>query len=995
MEDPNRRFADEAQGHLSTLEAGFMRLERTGSGDLAEMFRAAHSLKTIAGALDRPAAATVAHALEELLALARDFRLPAGRYPSDVSLSAVDTIRRLLGAPAGEPPPQDLLDGLRKAASLAGPTSDELPPVPPEILSVLTEYQRERLRTYWAGGGPIFAVLARYRKSEFYSGAKALSDRLRKRGELLSLTAYASTSEGFDMAFVAILATDSLDGAALDGLTGQLSVRNLRLEPAQMPADAPRPATPPEAAVPKQVPAKSAGPSLAAPAPEVDDISRDPRFAALQANFLGSIPDRMDAFAQRLLDLERSPSDRDALDELFRHGHSLKGAGGTFQYPAITVLGHAMESILDGLRRGRLQASPPLMGLLLSSADAVREVAQRYKQGGLPADFRHAIVDSLEAAARGEVAAQPAPAVSAPVLPAHDSVRVGLDRIDHLINAASELTLLKSQRAARVRHTDDLVRGLKSTMRRWRAEQEELELSSQPGPRRALDWIGASLDQMERTVQQLQTMVDDAGREAAQIGRTAEDLASSLLSLRMLPLANLFAGLPRLVRDVARSLGKEVDVELAGADTEVDRRVLEELSDPLIHLVRNSLDHGLETPRERLKAGKPERGTLRLSATPQGGQVAIRVEDDGRGLDVPAIRRKAVAAGILSADEAAAMSDRQAGQLIFRPGFTTREQVTAISGRGVGTDVVLATVRRLRGIVDVDFVPGKGTSFTLTVPLTMAVMQALRVRVGDEHYLIPALAVVEATRVDATRVELLDRSAVFEHRGSTLPIVALGPILETAASGRAGAPLELVVVGAAERRLALAVDELVREETVVVEDCGRLVPSLPLVAGATISEDGRVVPVLDVPGIVHRATTARASAVLPPRPMGAERARPSSTVLVVDDVMTTREMLRGLVELAGYRVVAAESATAALAALRESPVDLVLADVEMPGMDGLELLERIRSDERVARLPVVLVTGLASDELRRRGLLAGATAYLVKGQFDQKDLLRLIEREVG
>ncbi|MBI2943641.1 MAG: Hpt domain-containing protein [Candidatus Wallbacteria bacterium] len=994
MEDPNSRFADEAQGHLSTLEAGFMRLERTGSGDLAEMFRAAHSLKTIAGALERPAAATVAHALEELLALARDFRLPAGRYPSDVSLSAVDAVRRLLGAPPGEPPPQELLDGLRKAASLAGPTSDEMPPVPPEILSVLTEYQRERLRTYWAGGGPIFAVLARYRKSEFYSGAKALSDRLRKRGELLSLTAYASAAEGLDMAFVAILATDSLDVAALEGLTGQLSVRNLRLEPAQMPGDAPRPAPPSEAAPSKQAPAP-AGHTAAPPAPEADDISRDPRFAALQANFLGSIPDRMDAFAQRLLDLERSPSDRDALDELFRHGHSLKGAGGTFQYPAITVLGHAMESVLDGVRRGRLQVTPALMGLLLSSADAVREVAQRYKQGGLPADFRHAIVDPLEAASRGEIAAQPAPSVSAPVLPAHDSVRVGLDRIDHLINAASELTLLKSQRAARVRHTDDLVRGLKSTMRRWRAEQEELELSRQPGPRRALDWIGTLLAQMERTVQQLQTMVDDAGREAAQIGRTAEDLASSLLSLRMLPLANLFAGLPRLVRDVARSLGKEVDVELVGADTEVDRRVLEELSDPLIHLVRNSLDHGLETPRERLKAGKPERGTLRLSATPQGGQVAIRVEDDGRGLDVPAIRRKAVAAGILSVDEAAAMSDRQAGQLIFRPGFTTREQVTAISGRGVGTDVVLATVRRLRGIVDVDFVPGKGTSFTLTVPLTMAVMQALRVRVGEEQYLIPALAVVEATRVDASRVELLDRSAVFEHRGSTLPIVALGPILETAVSGRAGAHLELVVVGAAERRLALAVDELVREETVVVEDCGRLVPSLPLIAGATIADDGRVVPVLDVPGVMHRAITARASTASPPRPTGPERARPSSTVLVVDDVMTTREMLRGLVELAGYRVLAADSAPAALAALRENTVDLVLADVEMPGMDGLELLERIRGDSRVARLPVVLVTGLASDELRRRGLLAGATAYLVKGQFDQKDLLRLIEREVG
>jgi two-component system chemotaxis sensor kinase CheA len=507
------------------------------------------------------------------------------------------------------------------------------------------------------------------------------------------------------------------------------------------------------------------------------------------------------------------------------------------------------------------------------------------------------------------------------------------------------------------------------------------------GQREATEWTGA----VGRTEERLRGALRDL-RSLVQAGRHDTDqarlvntvLREDLRDLRTVPAGLVLEPLRRTARETAMRVGKRVEVSVAGGDVRVDRRLLEAVKDPLLHLVRNAIDHGLESTERRAAAGKPESGRLELGVERRGQRLAITVADDGGGLDLARIREVAVRRGLLSEKEAADLPDAEARRLIFRSGFSTAERVTAISGRGVGLDVVEVVAHRLQGAVQIESEPGRGTRFTLDLPLTLAATEGLLLRVGGETFALPVAAVQRVLRLPPEALGSLAGQAVVNVDGEPLAVAPLAQVLPGASAtaarpgGLEGAPAVLVSSGT--RRVVLVVDELKGQQELVVHTLGAAAGRTPHLAGVSVLEDGRVIPVLHTPELVAALRRSESSARAVKR-----------SILVVDDSPTTRSTMRSFLELAGYPVVTAPNGEEAWSMLEQSPVDLVVSDVQMPGLDGLGLTRRLRGDSRFRALPVVLVTSLDSDDDRAAGSEAGASAYLVKREVERGRLLEVVE----
>jgi two-component system chemotaxis sensor kinase CheA len=434
-------------------------------------------------------------------------------------------------------------------------------------------------------------------------------------------------------------------------------------------------------------------------------------------------------------------------------------------------------------------------------------------------------------------------------------------------------------------------------------------------------------------------------------------------------------------------VGKEVLWDVRGAETELDRGVLHRLSDALLHLVRNAVDHGIESPQDREAAGKPRQGTIRLHAMQLGSEVTIAVTDDGRGIDLEQVRRQAARQGV----DTEAMSEDQLLALVFRSGLSTASFVTDVSGRGVGLDVVHSSVEAANGRVEIRSEPGAGTEFRVIVPITIAVLRCLLVDVRGQHFALPFHRVVCTRRLDSLDEAQAEGRQVVWVEGLPVPVTDLATTLATATDEPTGGPI--VVLADAARRHGFRVDRLVGQRDVVLKGLSRVVPHLPAVAGAGVEADGSILVVLDPPGLIQLARHSGRAVTVPmvtPGP-GPRRQR----ILVVDDALTVRELQRSILERAGFEVRVASDGAQALSALAESPSDLVLTDVEMPNMDGFALTEAIRAHQSLANIPVLILSSRASDEDIQRGLSAGADGYILKSGFDQGNLVTAVNRLLG
>jgi two-component system chemotaxis sensor kinase CheA len=581
-----------------------------------------------------------------------------------------------------------------------------------------------------------------------------------------------------------------------------------------------------------------------------------------------------------------------------------------------------------------------------------------------------------------------------------DTVRIPTARLDALLFQAEGLLaskLTSAQRAAEIREAIGSLAELKKQRSRLISG---VKIAKRGGPDRSdaqmrklvelMSWEGAFIKSFEARMSALASSAENDHRAlAAMVGGLLEDTKKAL----MLPVSSMLEVLPKLARDLSRAQAKEVELVVHGGDIELDRRILDEMRDPLIHLVRNCLDHGIETPAVRTGKGKPPVGAITFGITPkEGRRIEILVSDDGAGIDLAKVEQAALKVGVAPAAEG--LDPQRALPLIFQSGVSTNPIITDISGRGLGLAIVREKVEKLGGVISVETQPDRGTTFRLVLPLTLATFRGVRIRVNDQQFVLPTTHVEQAARLGKDVVKTVENRETVQWKGQTIALVRLADVLELPshpARDSEADSVQLLLLSSADKRIAFGVDEIIEEQEVLVKSLGRQLSRVRNVAGATVLGSGKPVPILDVPDLLRSAVRLAAA----PAARGAEKAQieaKTKSILVAEDSVTSRALLKNILESAGYEVSTAVDGTDAFSRLKVDPFDLIVSDVEMPRMNGFDLAARIRADKALAELPIVLVTALESREDRERGIDVGANAYIVKSSFDQSNLLDVVRR---
>ena len=758
--------------------------------------------------------------------------------------------------------------------------------------------------------------------------------------------------------------------------------------------------------------------------------------------------DRLQKIQLGVLDLEKETADQ-AAEDVARELHTMKGEARMLGLAAIGQLAHAAEDVLRAEREGKT-ATEVATDVLLRACDVlsdlnedlatantgtaaweewVRGLAEVSGQpppaiaGARPAAAPPPppapiavpvmpVVDASPFAAVQAPVAPPAPPapVAAPGVPAaaapqvagappapaqgrdeeapsaaksavaDRSIRVNVEVLDALGLLAGDLLVESARGRLRSSETEELFERFSRLGDRFLRLAEEVDIS--PDVREQLDRVESDLHMLRDDAFRFVRRNDDGINTLH--GNLAK-MADHVAEARLVPLSTVFDAFPRAVREMSRTQGKEVDLLVENADIGVDRSMLGDVRDALVHLLRNSVDHGVESPDTRQQLGKPLNGRIRIRVRVDGDMLHIEVEDDGRGIDPERLRQAAISKRLINAVQAAALSEREAIELMFRPGFSTRDQVSELSGRGVGMDVVKRKVETLGGSVGVSSRIGRGTTITLRLPQSLALMKVLLVRLGDDVYGMPAADVEAVMRVKPDdRLEIFGTLAV-RHRGKPTALVALGPLLGLNGGNRFDKP-PAVVVRHGEDHAALVVDGFVDEREVAVKPCGgEFLKGAPFIAGTAALEDGRIAVLLHVPDIM--AEVRRMA-----RPVTQAPAAKRLRVLLVDDSPIARATEGALVKALGHTVEEAQDGEEAYAKVQNNTYDLILTDVQMPKLDGFSLARRLKSTPAVARIPVIILSSLASPEDKRRGLDAGADAYLVKGELGVEVLAQAIDR---
>jgi len=728
---------------------------------------------------------------------------------------------------------------------------------------------------------------------------------------------------------------------------------------------------------------------------------------AFYGQFRDEAWENLDLLEQDLAALEAQPDDTALLDRMLRAIHTTKGSAKIMGFAEINRLGHEIEEVLGAVRKGQTALTPEVGNAILQASGGIRALTTALVEGRQPQDVD---TDGLLAALRqvlGAQEARPPQAEAAPLVtmaaaPAgrpRETIRVDLERLDQLAQLVGE-TMALQQRAIEERDSlHELLRSQEEAERALSGLRDRLEAYRERFRPLQAEEVFHRLDGLENTIQQLveqgRTFNRDHSALIERFTLALDELHREALIMRMVPIGTLFEVFPGVVRRLAAECGVEVNLEVQGADVELDRRVLDLLRDPLIHLVRNALDHGVEPPAERKRLGKPPRGQIVLEADQKGQRVQVRVQDDGRGIDLEQVRRTAVERGVLSEKQASEADDKLLMDVIFRPGFSTRQKATDMSGRGVGLDVVQTTMRQLNGLVQVLTQLGKGTTFLLDVPLTLATMRVLMVECGGETMAVPASAIRNLVRIGPEQIVSVEGHPMLHWQEHTVPVLPLASVLGLPARERNKRAAPALVLGTDGRQVALTVDQLLDEVEVVVRPLGEILGRSAFFSAATISGTGDVIPILDLAGLLHAGPLVTQAEQPQLELATAPRPRATASVLLVEDAITTRELERSILEAAGYRVETAYDGMDALEKLERGDFRIVITDIEMPRMDGFELTTRLRQEPRWAGLPVVIITAREDEEGRRRGLQAGAQAYIVKSRFDQSNLLETIAHLAG
>ena len=740
-----------------------------------------------------------------------------------------------------------------------------------------------------------------------------------------------------------------------------------------------------------------------------------------------------------LVELEANPEDLELLNRIFRVAHTVKGSSSFLNFDVLTELTHHMEDVLNKARKGELKITPDIMDVVLESVDMMKGLLESIRDNGSDAaagiDIKN-ICASLTQISEGEA---PSATPEAPVAPAPEPVKepepaapaeeaapeVSDAELSKLSDSEVEAEI---ERLLKVRKAEDQARRASKGIAPKSPEEIAPAASAAPAPapkpapsreRDADKKVPAAsnssavaqeqtirvevkrLDHLMNLIGELvlgknrllkiyddveeryegEKFLEELNQVVSSLSLVTTDIQLAVMKTRMLPIAKVFNKFPRMIRDLSRELGKQIDLEISGEETELDKSIVEEIGDPLVHIIRNSCDHGIEDPETRKAMGKPEKGLVQLKAYNEGNHIVVEIVDDGKGLDADMLKAKSIEKGIITEREADAMSEKEAFGLIFKPGFSTAAKVTNVSGRGVGMDVVKTNIEKLNGIIDIESEVGKGTVMKLKIPLTLAIIQSLLVGTQEEFYAIPLASVLETVRVPIDDIYTIDGKNVLRLRDEVLSLVRLSDVFGVNKVFDGGDQTYVVIIGVAEAKLGIIVDTLVGQEEIVIKSMGDYLQNIPGIAGATIRGDGRVTLIIDVGAMMEMAKDIKVNIRAEMEDSAKAKEKPSDyKVLIVDDSKMDRTIMQKSLEPIGVTIIEATNGVEALNIIKsgEHAFDAVLIDIEMPRMDGYTLAGEIRKYSKYRTLPLIAVTSRTSKTDRLRGVEVGMTEYITK-----------------
>ena len=734
-----------------------------------------------------------------------------------------------------------------------------------------------------------------------------------------------------------------------------------------------------------------------------------------------------------LLAMERHAGDAAAVEAMMRAAHSIKGAAAIVGLQVVVQLAHGMEDSFVAAQHGRLKLTPERVDVLLSGVDLIVQLSRLDDAGAeawLAANAAqidltlNAIAGIAELPELPALPSLPAPAPAAPSASAPAPLPVEVTEQQASLDgglageeAATAAAAPRAQAKAPVQNFDKLL-SLASESRinahqmhpfigalqRFKRNQSSLfsaieqlhEAISRSGDAGLMEKSLLALQKTQPLKQFMLEHIADTETYERRLLAVSQGMVDEVLALRMRPFRDGIHAFPRMVRDLARSLGKEVQLEIDGEDTLVDRDILAKIESPLNHMLRNAIDHGMEGPYERIEAGKEALGTIRMEARHRAGMLSIEISDDGRGVDLEKIRQSVIERKMASAAMAAALSPGELLEFLFLPAFSLKATANQLSGRGVGLDIVHETIRQQNGTVRLESEPGRGFRALITLPLTQSIVRALVIDIQGEAYAIPIVKVESVVRVPQAAIHTLENKQFFELKGEHLGLVSAAQVLELGESASSADDLPVVVIGRGKQSYALVVDAIRGEQSLAVQAIDPIFGKMRDISAAALLDDGEPVLILDVPdlllsidkllheGGLHQLAQA-----------GHAQQRRAKRILVVDDSLTVREMERKLLLARGFEVDVAIDGIDGWNVVRSGDYDLVITDVDMPRMDGIELVSLIKKDLHLHKLPVMIVSYKDRPEDRARGLSAGADYYLTKGSFHDETLLDAVADLIG
>ena len=759
----------------------------------------------------------------------------------------------------------------------------------------------------------------------------------------------------------------------------------------------------------------------------------------LQATFKIEAKEHLEKISSGLLELEKAKDRKNQLpviEIIFRETHSLKGAARAVGKNDIEAICHLLESIFSLFKEKEVILIPEIFDQLHQALDIINSLVSEKKGLKIPqvlsrlTQLKKSYEDESESTKityPGKIKSAKKSKIIEPTKKEDtaeskvktgekyspgETVRISTKKLSSFLIKAEEMVIAKEMLDQRSKDMENILEMLRQWKKEWSMIHPEL-LKTRTSPTRiekTLDhtslgrpihqlnqFTSFNLNYIKLVENKLSKLYRSINTENHTIFAMVDDLINDMKSVLMLPFSFLLESFPKLVRDLSRESGKEVNLEIKGSEIEIDKRILDEIKDPFLHILRNSIDHGIEIPQERIKRNKNSYGTIKIDISKiANNKIEITIIDDGKGIDLQKLKEAVIKNKIVSKNEIIKMENKEILSLLFKSGVSTSPLITDISGRGLGLAIVRDKIERLRGTVSIDSTPAKGTSLIIILPVTLASFRGVLVKVYDQTFAIPTANIERVLSLNYQEIKTVENRETIPYEGYSLSFVYLADVLQLSSppNNKKTAPsLQVIILRSKDTMIAFGVDEILNEQESLFSSLGKQFSKVKNILGSIILGSGKIIPVLEAADLINSVkSTSMAGKPLTALAKETMTEAKKKSILVVEDSITARMLLKNIVESGGYQAITAVDGLQAYEILKKEKIDLVVSDVDMPVMDGFELTSKIRNDKGLSKIPLILVTALESPSDRERGMTVGADAYIIKSSFDQSNLLEVIQR---